>query len=50
MLKISRKESFSESEIQEIEKLSDEIKNFSENRNIKNNLDMDFIKNEVFKT
>ena len=50
MLKISRKESFSESEIQEIEKLSDEIKNLSEKRNTKNNLDMDFIKNEVFKT
>ena len=50
MLKISRKESFSESEIQEIEKLSDEIKNFSEKRNIKNNLDIDFIKKEIFKT
>ena len=50
MLKISRKESFSESEIQEIEKLSDEIKNFSEKRNIKNNLDLDFIKKEIFKT
>ena len=35
MLKISRKESISESEIQEIEKLSDEIKNFSENRKIR---------------
>ena len=50
MLKISKKESFSESEIQEIGELSDEIKNLSEKRNIKNNLDMDFIKNEVFKT
>ena len=50
MLKISRKESFSESEIQEIVKLSDEIKNFSEKRNIKNNLDLDFIKKEIFKT
>ena len=50
MLKISRKESFSESEIQEIGELSDEIKNLSEKRNTKNNLDMDFIKNEVFKT
>ena len=50
MLKISRKESISESEIQEIEKLSDEIKNFSEKRNIKNNLDIDFIKKEIFKT
>ena len=50
MLKISKKESFSESEIQEIRELSDEIKNLSEKRNIKNNLDMDFIKNEVFKT
>ncbi len=50
MLKISRKESFSESEIQEIEKLSNEIKNFSEKRNIKNNLDIDFIKKEIFKT
>ena len=50
MLKISRKESFSESEIQEIEKLSDEIKNFSGKRNLKNNLDLDFLKNEVFKT
>ena len=50
LLKISRKESFSESEIQEIEKLSDEIKNFSEKRNIKNNLDIDFIKKEIFKT
>ena len=49
MLKISKKESFSESEIQEIGELSDEIKNLSEKRNIKNNLDMDFIKNEVFK-
>ena len=49
MLKISKKESFSESEIQEIRELSDEIKNLSEKRNIKNNLDMDFIKNEVFK-
>ena len=49
MLKISRKESFSESEIQEIEKLSDEIKNFSEKRNIKKNLDIDFIKKEIFK-
>ena len=50
MLKISRKESFSESEIQEIVKLSDEIKNFSGKRNLKNNLDLDFLKNEVFKT
>ena len=50
MLKISKKESFSESEIQEIRELSDEIKNLSEKRNIKNNIDMDFIKNEVFKT
>ena len=50
MLKISKKESFSESEIQEIRELSDEIKNLSEKRNPKNNLDMDFIKNEVFKT
>ena len=50
ILKISKKESFSESEIQEIGELSNEIKNFSEKRNIKNNLDMDFIKNEVFKT
>ena len=50
MLKISKKESFSESEIQEIGELSDEIKNLSEKRNTKNNLDMDFIKNEVFKT
>ena len=50
MLKISKKESFSESEIQEIGELSDEIKNLSEKRNPKNNLDMDFIKNEVFKT
>ena len=50
MLKISKKESFSESEIQEIGELSDEIKNLSEKRNIKNNIDMDFIKNEVFKT
>ena len=50
MLKISRKESFSESEIQEIEKLSDEIKNFSGKRNLKNNLDLNFLKNEVFKT
>ena len=50
MLKISKKESFSESEIQEIRELSDEIKNLSEKRNTKNNLDMDFIKNEVFKT
>ena len=49
MLKISKKESFSESEIQEIGELSDEIKNLSEKRNTKNNLDMDFIKNEVFK-
>ena len=50
MLKILKKESFSESEIQEIKKLSDEIKNFSEKRNIKNNLDIDFIKKEIFKT
>ena len=50
MLKILKKESFSESEIQEIRELSDEIKNFSENRNIKNNLDIDFIKKEIFKT
>ena len=50
MLKISKKESFSESEIQEIGELSDEIKNLSEKRNIKNNIDMDFIINEVFKT
>ena len=50
MLKILKKESFSESEIQEIRELSDEIKNLSENRNIKNNLDIDFIKKEIFKT
>ncbi len=50
ILKISKKESFSESEIQEIGELSDEIKNLSEKRNIKNNIDMDFIINEVFKT
>ena len=49
MLKISRKESFSESEVQEIEKLSDEIISLTKDRNFKNSFDLDFLKKEIAK-
>ena len=49
MLKISNKENFSETEIEEITKLHKEILNLSENRTLTDNIDMDFLKKEIVK-
>ena len=49
MLKISSKETFSETEIEEITKLHKEILNLSENRTLTDNIDMDFLKKEIVK-
>ena len=49
MLKISNKETFSETEIEEITKLHKEILNLSENRTLTDNIDMDFLKKEIVK-
>ena len=49
LLKLSKKESLSEEESQEITKLHDEILTLSEQRNLKNSLDIDFLKKEITK-
>ena len=49
MLKISNKETFSETEIEEITKLHKEILALSENRTLTDNIDMDFLKKEIVK-
>ena len=49
LLKLSKKESLSEEESQEITKLHDEILTLSEQRNLKNSLDIDFLKKEISK-
>ena len=49
LLKLSKKESLSEEDSQEITKLHDEILALSEQRNLKNSLDIDFLKKEITK-
>lgn len=49
LLKLSKKESLSEEDSQKITKLYDEILTLSEQRNLKNNLDIDFLKKEITK-
>ena len=45
LYKISKNESMTKSEMEEVEKLFDEISKLSDERNFSNNLDLDYIKN-----
>ena len=47
ILKMSTNEKIEKNEIDEIEKLHNEISKFVEKRNFKNNLDIDFLKKEI---
>ena len=49
MLKISNKESLSESEIKEIKKLQEEILTLAKNRTLSNGIDLGFLKKEIVK-
>ena len=49
LIKISKKETLSEKDLQDIEKLYDEILTFSNDRNFINNLDLDFLKKQIQK-
>ena len=49
LIKISKKETLSEKDLQDIEKLYDEILAFSNDRNFINNLDLDFLKKQIQK-
>ena len=49
MLKISNKESLSESEIKEIKKLQEEILTLAKNRTLSNDIDLGFLKKEIVK-
>lgn len=49
MLKISNKENLSEKEIEEIQKLYENILDLSQNRTFTNNIDKNFLKNEIVK-
>ena len=49
LMKISKKETVSEKDLQDIEKLYDEILTFSDERNLINNLDLDFLKKQIQK-
>ena len=49
ILKMSKQEKLSDSDLKDIEKLYDEIKDFSSDRNFENNLDLDFLKKEIKK-
>ena len=50
LLKMSTGEKIDKNEIDEIEKLHNEISKFVEKRNFKNNLDIDFLKKEISKS
>ena len=50
LLKMSTNEKIEKNEIDEIEKLHSEISKFIVERNFKNNLDIDFVKNEISKS
>ena len=47
LLRMSNGEKIEKNEINEIEKLHSEISKFIEERNFKNNLDIDFVKKEI---
>ena len=49
IIKISKKETLSEKDLQDIEKLYDEILTFSNERDFINNLDLDFLKKQIQK-
>ena len=49
LMKISKKETLSEKDLQDIEKLYDEILTFSNERDFINNLDLDFLKKQIQK-
>ena len=49
ILKISKQDKISDSDIKDIEKVYQEIKDFSSDRNFGNDLDLSFIKNELRK-
>ena len=49
LIKISKKETLSEKDLQDIEKLYDEILTFSNERDFINNLDLDFLKKQIQK-
>ena len=49
LIKLSKNESLSENDIIEIEKLLNEITQFSNDRNFSNNLDLEFLKKEITK-
>ena len=50
LLRMSNGEKIEKNEIDEIEKLHNEISKFIVKRNFKNNLDIDFVKNEISKS
>ena len=50
LLRMSNGEKIEKNEIDEIEKLHNEISKFVEKRNFKNNLDIDFVKKEISKS
>ena len=50
LLRMSNGEKIEKNEIDEIEKLHNEISKFVEKRNFKNNLDIDFLKKEISKS
>ena len=49
ILKMSKQEKLSDSDLKDIEKLYDEIKDFSSDRNFENDLDLEFLKKEIKK-
>lgn len=49
LVKLSKNESLNENDILEIEKLLNEITEFSNERNFSNNLDLEFLKKEITK-
>jgi len=49
LMKLSKNESLSERDINDIQKLYDEIITFSDERKFTNNLDLDYLKKEIAK-
>ena len=49
ILKMSKQEKLSDSDLKDIEKLYHEIKDFSSDRNFENDLDLEFLKKEIKK-
>tara|TARA_Y100001936_G_scaffold39559_1_gene37968 strand:+ start:2748 stop:3230 length:483 start_codon:yes stop_codon:yes gene_type:complete len=49
ILKMSKQEKLSDSDLKDIEKLYHEIKHFSSDRNFENDLDLEFLKKEIKK-